>query len=93
MLLIGQKVKLGQVVASKGVLACVSGIRILDSVFRHALGDWGELEEHDWKANDAALEHGFRLTSVYHEDGVWFCIVTEQDRSVTNVRLPDEVTP
>ena len=93
MILIEQKVKLGQVVASKGVRACVSETQILLSVLRHALGDWGELEEHDWKANDAALEHGFRLTSVYHEGGVWFCIVTEQDRSVTNVRLPDEVTP
>jgi hypothetical protein len=93
MILIGQLVELGHVVASKGVLACVPEIRILNSVFRHAIGDWGELEEHDWKANDAALEHGFRLTSVYHEGGVWFCIVTEADRSVTNVRLPDEVAP
>ena len=39
MLLIGQKVKLGQVVASKGVRACVSEIQILISVLRHALGD------------------------------------------------------
>ena len=93
MILIEKMDKLGQVVASKEVLACVSETRILNAVFRHARGDWGELEEEDWKANDAALEHGSRLTSVYHEGGVWFCIVTEQDRSVTNVRLPDEVDP
>ncbi len=93
MISIVQQVKLGQVVASKGGLACVSEIQILISVLRHSLGDWGELDEQDRKANDAALEHGFKLTSVYHEGGVWFCIVTEPDRSVTNVRLPDEVAP
>ena len=25
---------------------------------RHVAGDWGDLDAHDWAANDAAVRHG-----------------------------------
>ena len=54
-------------------------------------GDWGNLDEHDWKMNDDGLEFGGRLLSEYFaQDGTKFWIVTECDRSVTTVLLPKE---
>ena len=58
---------------------------------RHELGDWGDLDEEDSKANDLALKEGDRLLSAYqiHEDlKVW--VITEWDRSVTTVLLPED---
>ncbi|HXE54664.1 MAG TPA: hypothetical protein VN541_16705 [Tepidisphaeraceae bacterium] len=41
--------------------------------------------------NDQAAKEGFRLLSVYtSRAGVAFWIITEGDRSVTTVLLPDE---
>ena len=58
---------------------------------RHMAGDWGELDEHDWKENEAALEHGFRLFSRYvTPGGTKFYVITEHDRSVTTILLPEE---
>jgi hypothetical protein len=35
-------------------------------VRRHVAGDWGDLDRHDWAANDAAVRHGCgRLLSAY----------------------------
>ena len=45
----------------------------------------------DWAANDRALTDGDRLLSSYLTDGgtkVW--IITEWDRSITTVLLPEE---
>jgi hypothetical protein len=43
------------------------------------------------QGNDYSLEHGFRLLSVYRThagDKLW--IITESDRSVTTLLLPEE---
>jgi hypothetical protein len=45
----------------------------------------------DRKENDFSLEHGFRLLSAYRThagDKLW--IITESDRSVTTLLLPEE---
>lgn len=58
---------------------------------RHALGDWGELCREDWEANEQALFENGRLLSVYHDrSGQKFYIITEYDRSVTTVLLPED---
>ncbi len=58
---------------------------------RHQTGDWRDVGPEDWAANDRALMDGDRLQSAYLTDGgtkVW--IITEWDRSVTTVFLPEE---
>ncbi|WP_051962358.1 hypothetical protein [Serratia sp. Ag2] len=58
---------------------------------RHLAGDWGEVCEYDYKLNQAALNTGDRLHSVYQvtpDLTIW--IITESDRSVTTVLLPSE---
>jgi len=58
---------------------------------RHANGDWGELDEHDLKANEYGLEHGLRLLSAYTlSSGVRIWVITEADRSSTTILLPSE---
>jgi hypothetical protein len=45
----------------------------------------------DRKENELSLEKGFRLLSVYQSaDGVKFWVITEADRSVTTVLMPED---
>ena len=82
---------LGEVVVTPGTLSSVPKSQLLAALTRHATGDWGELDEQDWKANDEALEYGARLLSAYSTaDGIRFWIITEHDRSVTTLLLPLE---
>lgn len=58
---------------------------------RHARGDWGELCREDWEANERALFENSRLFSAYHDRaGHKFYIITEHDRSITTVLLPED---
>ena len=64
---------------------------VMNSLRRHATGDWGDLPEEDKKENELSLREGFRLLSAYEAEGlpkIW--IITEWDRSVTTVLFPDE---
>jgi hypothetical protein len=66
----------------------------LDPAFllaRHSTGDWGDLEEADKQANEAALQAGDRILSAYKLTGghkLW--IITEADRRATTILLPSE---
>jgi hypothetical protein len=85
------KFPLGQIVATPNALAHVSNDEILKALSRHLQGDWGTLEPEDKNANDRALKHGGRLFSAYHSlQNVKFWIITEADRSVTTILLPEE---
>src|SRR6267143_1384398 len=85
---------LGQLVATPGALAALAkaGQTPLDFLTRHVCGDWGELDPHDQKENELGLKRGFRLLSSYRTSSgdtkVW--VITEADRSVTTVLLPEE---
>lgn len=58
---------------------------------RHIAGDWGEVDEQDRRENELSLIHGFRLLSAYTlNSGTKIWIITEADRSVTTVLLPEE---
>ncbi len=85
---------LGLVVATPGALAlledcCVNPEELLS---RHQSGDWGDLDEDDQQQNSYAVENGMRIMSVYTlpecREVVW--VVTEYDRSVTTLLLPEE---
>lgn len=87
------KFSLGQIVATPGALRAFeeSGEDLFEFLFRHASGDWGELDEEDKRENELSLVHGFRLLSAYKlRSGEKIWIITEADRSVTTLLLPDE---
>src|SRR5690348_14752048 len=87
------KFSLGQIVATPGALAALgrSGEFPQKFLSRHASGDWGEVDAEDKRANDQALRHGLRILSAYiTSTGEKLWIITEADRSVTTILLPDE---
>jgi len=81
-------VPLGQLVATPTAILAITPEEAQQALDRHVMGDWGELNEEDKKANDLALQTGERLLSAYRTaNGTKFWIITEADRSVTNVEL------
>ena len=81
----------GLFVATPNALAHVTNPEILASLARHLSGDWGDVDDEDRAANDRALIEGTRLLSVYYTaDQTKFWIITEWDRSVTTVLLPED---
>ncbi len=85
------KFSLGQLVATPNALSKIPNEEILQALSRHVRGDWGTLTAEDLQANDDALLHGGRLFSAYEtSQSVKFWIITEHDRSVTTVLLPED---
>ena len=80
----------GKVYATRGAVAL--GVDLTPFIDRHVRADWGdELEFEDVLANENALTSGERLLSRYRiSPGVSIYIITEWDRSVTTVLLPEE---
>jgi hypothetical protein len=83
---------LGQIVATPGALAALrkAGQRPGEFLTRHVNREWCDLSDEDRKENDS-LAHGFRPLSSYRTnagDKLW--IITESDRSVTTLLLPEE---
>lgn len=83
----------GRLLMTPGVRALIQETRldVLPYLHRHLQGDWGDLCDDDRRANDAALRNGDRLLSSYAvspAQKLW--IITEYDRSVTTLLLPDE---
>jgi hypothetical protein len=84
---------LGQVVATHGALEVLDQHHLtpLNLLQRYCRGDWGSLPPEDAKANEQALVDGGRLFASYplsEQSKVW--VITESDRSVTTLLLPDE---
>lgn len=86
-----EQFSLGRIVATPDALEAVqrAGQNPLDFLARHVRGDWGEVCEEDRRENEFALQHGFRLLSVYTtKAGEKLWLITEADRSATTVLLP-----
>ena len=84
---------LGQIAATPGALAALERAKQPPTCFldRHAIGDWGELEQPDVAENEYSMLHGLRLLSSYQTDaGEKLWIITEADRSATSLLLPAE---
>lgn len=83
---------LGQVLATPGALKLLSeaGEDAFGYLARHATGDWGELCEHDRRVNELSLRHGWRVLSSYAVGDGRIWVITEADRSVTTILLPEE---
>ena len=91
-------IRLGQVVMTPGAEELIARYpRLLqESLARHQAGDWGVTDPAE---NNRALRQGTRLLSAYPIDPNLPCegygdntlwIITEWDRSVTTLLLPDE---
>lgn len=83
---------LGQVCATRAADALMRahGIAPADVLHRHQHGDWGAIDAEDACANAAALRHGLRLMSVYPFGEVTLWVITEADRSLTTLLLPED---
>lgn len=93
--------RLGECVATPKVsdLIMSGQVNPADLLSRHVTGDWGCVCDEDKHTNNEALAHGNRILSAYPIDPekpcagygkncVW--IITEADRSVTTILLPEE---
>jgi hypothetical protein len=88
-----KRFELGVVVATPGALELLGSVEVSPSMLveRHASGDWGDVPSEDARENEYSLKYGFRLLSSYPLPGgerVW--IITEADRSVTTLLLPED---
>jgi hypothetical protein len=83
---------LGRVVATAGALKLLleTGELPFDYLTRHATGDWGELCAFDRRQNEMALREGYRVFSSYDISAGRVWIMTEADRSITTILLPEE---
>lgn len=82
---------IGQIVATPGALALADeGVNLGELIGRHWAGDWSEMDEEDQQENELSLTEGFRIFSSYttQRGRVW--VITEADRSLTTLLLPDE---
>ncbi len=81
---------LGQIVITANAQARLDPSDVEQGISRHGSGDWGEICPEDARANADGLEHGDRLMSVYGKGHRRFWIITEWDRSVTTVLMPED---
>ena len=90
---------LGQIVATPSALEALTAAGEQPSEFlnRHQQGDWGDLDAEDKRLNDEAVAHEGdedrqgRVLSAYHlKNGVKIWVISEWDRSVTTILLPEE---
>ena len=84
---------LGQIVATPGALAVLDqyAINAMDLIKRHQSGDWGNVPPGDAEENLRSVENDWRILSSYainEDQNLW--IITEADRSVTTLLLPEE---
>jgi len=85
------KFRLGRIVSTPNALSRLTEEDILMGIKRHQAGDWGDVTENSRQANERALIEHTRLLSVYHDaKGMRFWLITEADRSVTTVLLPED---
>lgn len=89
--LLTQSFQLGQTVITANALDRLHPEDVRESLQRHAQRDWGDLCPEDVAENELSLQEGFRLLSAYCDrNGTKFWVITEADRSVTTVLLPED---
>ena len=85
---------LGQIVGTPGALQSLTLAEQspADLLLRHVTGDWGDLPEEDLEENERALAHGNRIFSAYilEKTGTKVWVITEWDRSITTILLPED---
>jgi hypothetical protein len=83
---------LGDVQITMRAVASVDMHDMLEALKRHAVGDWGNIPAEIQEQNERAVESGGRLGSSYHDrTSTLFWIVTEGDRLVTKILVPEDM--
>jgi hypothetical protein len=82
--------ELGTIVATPGAILDFGPALIAELLCRHAGGDWGDLDAHDWRENERGVREGFRIFSAYNTPLGRIWVITECDRSSTTILLPHE---
>ena len=91
--------ELGRTVATPGAITTLAEeyggdkahLAACELYHRHVRGDWGVVDAEDKASNDHGVKHGERLLSAYDTPkGKRLWVITEWDRSVTTVLLPEE---
>lgn len=85
--------ELGQIVATRGAADLMLEREIAPGslLVRHVSGDWGDMDASGKAMNDAAVASGeARIFSAYEIGTDRFWVITEWDRSVTTILLPEE---
>jgi hypothetical protein len=87
----GPRFPLGRVVITHRASTVIPREDVMAALERFARGDWGDVDRHDAAQNEQDLQDGGRLLAAFHSSrGASFWIITEADRSVTSVILPEE---
>jgi len=83
---------LGHTVATPGALDACEEANVSPSslLARHHGGDWGEIPPEDARENARSLKYGFRVLSSYPVGDATCWVLTESDRSLTTILLPEE---
>ena len=84
-------VQLGRVVITPNALGAIQSEDIARAILNHSRGNWGEVCQEDAQENNRSLVEGCRILSAYFDrQGRKFWIITEGDRSVTTILLPED---
>ena len=85
--------QLGKLVGTRSALDAMENAKQnpFELLVRHVTGDWGDLDDEDKKENELSVKEGFRILSAYKiETGVKVWVITEWDRSMTTILLPED---
>ena len=86
----GVRFPLGDVAVTANASLRLATEEVVTALRRHACGDWGDLPAEDTLANELALQRQERLFSAYGSGRHRFWVITEADRSVTTILLPED---
>jgi hypothetical protein len=81
---------LGAVIVTRGAMRVLAEKDILSALHRHRCGDWGTANRAARRVNDKAVRYGGEIFTHWESSGFDFWIITNGDRSVTTILLPDE---
>lgn len=85
------KFPLGHVVATPTALKLLTSREISEGLKRHANCDWGDaISDESAECNAEALGNGDRVMSAFGQGRKRFWIITEADRSVTTILIPED---
>ena len=86
------KFQLGRIVATPAAMELVrrKNLALNTFVLRHVTGDWGDMADEDKATNDEAVKDEERIHSVYNVGPGRIWVITEWDRSVTTILLPED---
>lgn len=80
----------GPLAATPGAINTFTDRQLAAALTRHVAADWTDMPAEDQHANREAIRLGGRIFGSYliEQQTVW--IITEADRSVTTILLPEE---